>query len=136
MVIAKEETQYVSRSFDSRGIFHQRFKKDVVLTIEHVSEALDFLMRLGFKGKYVNIFEFEGFANVNPEVRKWAAKVDNRGKNACADLIIINNLAQRITANFYLSVDKPETPTKVFPDVNKALEWSREKLLIDPLRMN
>jgi hypothetical protein len=32
-------------------------------------------------------------------------------------------MAHRLLANFFINVNKPPTPTKVFNDKAKALEW-------------
>jgi hypothetical protein len=37
--------------------------------------------------------------------------------------IIISGLGQKILANFYLTVMKPKSPTKIFTNEEEAIEW-------------
>lgn len=37
--------------------------------------------------------------------------------------VIISGLGQKILANFYLSVMKPKSPTKIFTSEKEAIEW-------------
>lgn len=40
--------------------------------------------------------------------------------------IVVNNMPTRIIANFFVKFNRPQTPTKVFNDYNKAIEWLKE----------
>ena len=40
-----------------------------------------------------------------------------------ASAIIINSLSQKLLGNFYLKINKPNEPTKMFSDKKKAIEW-------------
>ncbi|MDP1803174.1 MAG: hypothetical protein Q8L81_17565 [Bacteroidota bacterium] len=57
----------------------------------------------------------------SPEARKYAAK--QKGKNIIAEAIIINNLAIRLLANFYMKVNRPEQKIKLFSNEISALAW-------------
>ena len=37
--------------------------------------------------------------------------------------IVINNMPTRMIANFFVKFNRPKTPTKVFNDYNKAIDW-------------
>ena len=74
-------------------------------------------------GKYYNIFELDSFADVDPEVREWAA--DSNGNTyTYTDAIVINSLPQKIIADFYLKFNKPVSPTKIFNSLEKAVKWT------------
>ena len=40
--------------------------------------------------------------------------------------IVINNMPTRMIANFFVKFNRPQTPTKVFSDYNKAIDWLSE----------
>lgn len=40
-----------------------------------------------------------------------------------ADAFVITSMATRILGNFYLKINKPERPTKLFNDKTDALQW-------------
>ncbi len=37
--------------------------------------------------------------------------------------IVVNNMPTRMIANFFVKFNRPKTPTKVFNDYNKAIDW-------------
>ncbi|MES2567571.1 MAG: hypothetical protein V4565_11930 [Bacteroidota bacterium] len=40
-----------------------------------------------------------------------------------ADAFVLSSMSQRILANFYIKINKPERPTKFFTDTYTALIW-------------
>lgn len=40
--------------------------------------------------------------------------------------IVVNNMPTRMIANFFVTFNRPKTPTKVFNDYNKAVNWLTE----------
>ncbi len=65
---------------------------------------------------------FPGVGSISShEARKHAAKLKN--KNIIAEAIIIDNLATRLLANFYMKINRPEQRIKLFSNEKAALEW-------------
>ena len=132
-LIASEIKDGIERRIYSEGVFHQRFIEDKMVSDLHILESIRFLKKHNIEFNFVNILEFEGFSNVQPEVRRWAKSTFKRKGFAIADAIVVEKLPQKITANFYVAVDGPVLPTKVFQDKKEAFEWAKEQLLINPL---
>lgn len=42
---------------------------------------------------------------------------------ATVDAFVLGSMAQKILANFYIKINKPERPTRFFNDVETALIW-------------
>jgi hypothetical protein len=61
-------------------------------------------------------------ATITPEARKLSAH-PAYVKNRKAFAMVVTSLAQRIVGNFYIRFDKPVSPSRVFTDTKKALEW-------------
>src|ERR1700739_1495159 len=62
------------------------------------------------------------FTNLDTEVMKYLS----RGRGTLftlADSFVIHSLAQKILANFYLKINKPVLPTKVFNKADEAEAW-------------
>ncbi|MEM6816509.1 MAG: hypothetical protein AAF600_19310 [Bacteroidota bacterium] len=55
------------------------------------------------------------------EARDLLAKKGNNMVNAAA--VLVTSPVQRIITNFYIQVSRPEKPTRMFTDEQKALEW-------------
>jgi hypothetical protein len=43
-----------------------------------------------------------------------------------ADAFVLKSMSQKILANFYLKINKPERPTKFFNDSETALTWLKK----------
>lgn len=125
-LIARIEVDEVVFSMYANRIYHVRVKKGKQVTMRIVNQGYDFINELG-GGQYHNIFEFESFSDVDPEVRDWSAD-DTGNKNTLSDAIVISNFAQKIMADFYLKFNKPIKPTKLFRDLKDAVKWTREQI--------
>jgi hypothetical protein len=43
-----------------------------------------------------------------------------------ADAFVIHSISQKILANFYLKINKPERPTRFFNNEHDAMDWLRQ----------
>jgi len=43
-----------------------------------------------------------------------------------ADAFVLNSIAQKILANFYVKINKPERPTKFFNNLDEASIWLKK----------
>lgn len=61
-------------------------------------------------------------ASTNSELLHAIAKnINNPYSNA--DAFVIKSIAQKILANFYIKINKPERPTKFFNNTDEAINW-------------
>ena len=98
----------------------------VKINMALINIGYDFINENG-GGKFHNIYQFDSFSDIEPEVRDWAA--DNHGnQNTFSDAIVIKSLSQKILADFYLSFNKPTKPTRIFYSIDKAIEWTNVKM--------
>lgn len=66
-------------------------------------------------------------ASTNVDLLKEISKNKNN-PYSIADAFVISSTAQRIMANFYLKIYKPERPTKFFNNAEDALFWLKQFL--------
>ena len=106
----------------SNAIFHVSVPRFEKITMAMVAEGYRFLDDNG-GGEFYNIFQFDSFSDVDPEVREWAA--DSSGNSyTITDAIVIGSFAQKIITDFYLRINKPIRPTKIFFSLEKAHQWT------------
>ena len=65
------------------------------------------------------------FTNTNFELMSSLSKNQNNPYSK-ADAFVIYSLSQKILANFYLRINKPERPTKFFNSKEEALVWLKQ----------
>ncbi|TND07770.1 MAG: hypothetical protein FD123_2921 [Bacteroidetes bacterium] len=64
-------------------------------------------------GKYSSADESARIYTASPEGLRYTL----------ADAVLINSMAQRIIGNFYLQVNKPSKPTRLFTSREDAIKW-------------
>jgi endo-1,4-beta-mannosidase len=95
--------------------------EDAEIEIPEIDELNKNLKALTNDGPcYIIVFPGEGSISSH-EARKYAAT--KKGKNIVAEAIVMNNLAIRLLANFYMKINRPEQKIKLFSNENAALEW-------------
>jgi hypothetical protein len=66
-------------------------------------------------------------AMVDKEAREFSSSP--RGMQfTVADAMVIHNLPQKVVANFYLRINRPEKPTRFFSDEEEAITWLKKFL--------
>jgi hypothetical protein len=124
LIAERIEYEVTFRLYSNR-LFHVSIPKDMKIGKSVIDSSYQFLEDNG-GGKFFNLHEFDSFSDVEPEVRDWAADSSGNLHTFC-DAIIIRNLGQKNLADFYLKVNKPKMPTKIFYSVDKALEWIKKQ---------
>jgi hypothetical protein len=107
------------------NIIHIHLKSNMELDISDTQEILE-SMRLVSGGKKLPVFIDAGeFASIDDDVRVFSA---SKAGNiyTLADAIAVDNIAQKLIANFYLKNNHPKVPTKIFKNKSDALAWLRE----------
>jgi hypothetical protein len=104
------------------GIVHVIFNKDVTLDVDLQMKLFHLYHELTHGKKMPFVFSaFDGIT-VTKEARDNAIKIEDDAP-VSAVAVIADSLAYRLIANFYLKVNKPKSPYKVFTNLNDALEW-------------
>ncbi|HEX7414995.1 MAG TPA: hypothetical protein VF411_13205, partial [Bacteroidia bacterium] len=62
------------------------------------------------------------FATVDKEARIFSAS-EEANVYTLADAVAYHSLAHKLLVNFYVNHNKPEIPTKIFPDNESAIVW-------------
>jgi hypothetical protein len=104
------------------GIVYVYFKSGVVIDCD-TQEKL--LLNYGeiTKGKlHQFLFYADEQVSITKEARDNAIIIEDRAY-ATASAILVNNLAHRLIANFYLKFNKPQKPYKVFNRKKDAVNW-------------
>ena len=129
ILVSESENDSIIYRLYENNIFHVIVKEGEKVTMEMVNEGYAFLENYG-SGRFYNIYEFKSFADVDPDVREWSSsEIDI--KYTVVDAIVINSIGQKILADFYLKINKPKQPTKIFTSIDKAIEWVNFKIELD-----
>jgi hypothetical protein len=72
--------------------------------------------------RYLVLVDARVSVSVSREARAYAAGA-KYGDQSIASAFIITSTANKLIGNFYINVNKPEVPTRIFSSEEKAIEW-------------
>jgi hypothetical protein len=104
------------------GIIQVIFKEGIELDVDLQDRMLFVYLQLFGNTKRPFLFNAFNDVVITKEARDHSAELE-KTYPGIASAVIADNLAYKIIANFYLKVNKPKTPYKVFNDVASAEIW-------------
>jgi hypothetical protein len=121
-IVKEKEIPEAAIRLRSDGIMHVHYKKDTTLDVELQLRMRDEYRKLIGEKRTRFIFSAEEGFILTKEARENSKKL-NEQPPISAYAIIANNLAYRIIGNFYLRVNKPQIPYKLFSNIIDAARW-------------
>ncbi len=116
-------TQTVRLRLLPDGIIHYTYLPNSEVDDLHHQINHEALLQLIHDGqKYPALLDGDDFANVTPEGRKLVRELEPFIP-VSARAMVIKQLGQRILANFYIKIQEPMIPTKIFNNYEDALNW-------------
>ena len=104
------------------GILFIEFKPDSMVKVNHINEIIEKRIELQQGKKVLVLVDIRDLWQADKESRKRAASKDMIEQNI-ALAIITDSLPTRLLANFYMTFDKPDIPSKMFRTVEEGVEW-------------
>ncbi len=102
-------------------------KDHAYIEVEDILEAKNHNLKLTNGKEYAIILDTGDFTDVSQEAR--GAMASNKvEENRIATALIIDKFAQKLIGNFFLRVNKPKVPTKIFSKKEEGISWSKEVL--------
>jgi len=126
-VITEIDLNEVNISLRSDGIMYVFLKENCVLDINLQDKLIDSYNTITGGKLTPFLFMADTGVSVTKEARDNAILIEERSP-CIASAVIVNNLAYKLVANFYLQFNKPKRPYKVFSNKSDALEWLKKYL--------
>jgi hypothetical protein len=126
-IISQIETTVAVIGVDENGIVHVHYKDYALYDIAQQLENKEAIHQL--IGTHPTPFIITSGENVifTKSARENALKIEPTSP-VCASAIVIDNLAYRLVAEFYIKIQKPKKPHKIFTSKEKAYEWCKQFL--------
>ncbi len=103
------------------GVVFCIYKENTVFTLKVVETAVKERFSLAEGHVYTMFADIKGLKYATKEARAYL-KTKGTGKLS-AGAFLINSSIVEIIGNYFIKLDKPSIPTKLFTDQKKALEW-------------
>lgn len=112
-------------SLIEQHFLHIHLKSNQEINLDDAQQVIAAMGIIGEGKKFPVYIDAGEFVSIDDNVRGFSAsKVGNI--YTLADAIAVENIAQKLMANFYLKNDHPNVPTKVFNNKHEALDWLRQ----------
>ena len=104
------------------GIVFVKINEKEELTADEAQEGFDLTMKLTNNTPALLLCDYSNLKSQTKECRNYyASREVAKMTKACA--IISSSVFGRMLANFYMGLNKPQTPTRFFTDKNEAILW-------------
>ncbi len=104
------------------GIARTKVKPNSEIILEHAAENSKAVNSLFTDKKFPIMIDARGIRSMTREAREFFS-TRGRDTNTCAFGIIIKSPLSRTVGNFFLGLNKPAVPTRLFDNETDAVEW-------------
>ncbi len=124
-IVKEIDTPKIYLALRKDGIGYVYFKDHTELNIELQMELLKWYDELNDKNLLPFIIEAGEGVSITKEARDNAILIEDISAIK-ASAVVVNNLAYKMIANFYLNFNKPKRPYKVFSKREEAIAWLKQ----------
>lgn len=104
------------------GIACTKVKSNAEIVLEDAMENSKVVNGFYVNRKYPLLIDARGIKSITREARSFFT-TNGRETNTMAFAILIDSSVSKVVGNFFLGINKPAVPTKLFLSENEALEW-------------
>ena len=108
---------------ETQGIIFVELDEKAVLDIDQARAATVAMNEVGRGIPRPLFVDFTNMKSQTKECRDYYSKNPEHIKTYSAIAILISNPLSRVFANFFIGLNKPLKPTRLFDDRAKAIEW-------------
>jgi hypothetical protein len=108
--------------FREDGIVEIVFKKSSNIGVVECKEMIETYKSNLEPKKFPLLHIIEDYVNIEKSAREFSATEEGLSFSK-AEAYVMNSLAHKMLANFYMKVNKPSVPTRFFKDKNEAIDW-------------
>jgi hypothetical protein len=119
----KMETQYVKLWIED-GILHGQFAKDMNMNLEIAKQCVETRVNFTQHTSYPFLIDLRNVKTINKEAREYLGEEGSIYIKAGA--LLINSFLTKTLGNFFLAINTPKAPTKLFDNETKAIEWLKQ----------
>lgn len=110
-----------ARFYVKDSVMHFIYKHGVSLDLNAAKEVVSDRLKAQGNQSFRILCDIRGLKSINKEARDYLAKQGSQQVDAVA--LIVGSPARKVMSNFYLAVNKPEVPTRLFISEEEAMEY-------------
>ena len=106
------------------GIARTKVKENAEVTLEDARANSVLVNSFFVDEKFPILIDSRGIKSISREARSFFT-TNGRATNTMGFAILIDSAVSKVVGNFFLGINKPAVPTKLFVDEELALQWLR-----------
>lgn len=110
------------------GIIENTILEGQNIEVKDVLKIKERNLQLANEKPYALLIISENYSTISKEAMELSASSSFK-QITVAKALLVSSLPHRLICNFYIRVNKPAIPTKIFKDTNEAMNWLRMMLL-------
>lgn len=114
-------------SIRQEGIVLAKTINGVEIDIEKAKTYHHLVAYLTNSEPHCTVIDLSGVSAISPAARKHLQETSSAWGRTIAVALISTTFTSRMLANFFLSVNKPSFPVKVFKDSLEAQHWAKDE---------
>ncbi len=123
-ILATVDVEAFTVQLRSDGIVHSHTHGDIEFDIESLKKFTIEMGKLTHNKKAPLLLTLDDFAIPPVDTREYWALKDSC-PYASAEAYITSSIGHKLIGNFYLKLNKPGRPTRLFTNKNEAIKWLR-----------
>lgn len=109
------------------GLVYAKAFSGVEITLKQVKEYHSMVEYLSKSEPHITVLDISGLKYMSKESREFISKRSSDWGKTLGVALIVNSFTARMIANFFLTVNRPQYPIKVFTDSLLAQQWARSE---------
>ena len=122
MIGKKVELRATTVTSREEGIMHFDLKKVDEYTKQDVNDVLTAVGEIGNGRAFANLVTINDYVEIDKEAKILSAS-EGGNRYTIADAFVLKSMPLKLLGNFYLQINKPVRPTRLFNDETSALKW-------------
>jgi hypothetical protein len=120
-MLSNIDTPYIT--FEIKGdVLHATYKKGIKITLDIARQVVEARLKLTLDKNFPVLIYNQGVISMDKPARDFLASPEGtRGVKAAA--MMLDSAFSSFLGNFYLSVNKPPMPVRIFTNTKAALSW-------------
>lgn len=113
-----------AKFYIENGILYFHYKENVNIDLDAAKKIVTDRLNFQQDVEFPVFVDSRGIESVSRDARNYMAQYGSEKLSASA--LLINSPVQRIIGEFFLKINKPEIPYRLFTNKDKALEWLQD----------
>lgn len=115
-------------SVREEGLVSVKAFSNAEIDIDEAKEYYSMVAYLSMNKPHCTVIDITGVAYVSSEARKYLQEKSTEWGKTIAVALVTNSFTSKMIANFFVTVNKPNYPIRIFSDVLVANQWAKSQL--------